>query len=246
MTTPRLYDELAGLWPLVSPPDDCVAEAEHVRDILLRCLGKADDPKRHSFLELGSGAGHTLCHFVDEFDAEAVDLSERMLDRSMALNPMVTHHAADLRTVRLGRCFDAVLAHDSLDYMLTEADLRAAFVTAAEHLQPGGLFVAAVNYTCETFTEHELAHDFHSDGEVDLTNISYVHAHPSGNGIELVMLLLVRQAGELRVEEDRHHCGLFPLATWSRLLDEVGFDVEQPDQTDAGTWFVAVKRQTAK
>ena len=242
MTTPRLYDELADLWPLVSPPDDCAAEAKHARDILLRRLGKADASNRYSVLELGSGAGHTLCHLVDEFDAVAVDLSEPMLDRSRMLNPTVTHHAADLRTVRLDRSFDAVLAHDSLDYMLTEADLRAAFVTAAEHLCPGGVFVAAVNYTCETFAEHELAHDFHSDGDVDLTNISYVHAHPSGNGIELVMLLLVRQDGELRVEEDRHHCGLFPLATWQRLLDEVGFDVEEPDQTDAGTWFVAVKR----
>jgi len=242
MTTPRLYDELAHLWPLVSPPDDCLAEAEHVRDILLRYLGKADVSKRHSLLELGSGAGHTLCHLVDEFDAEAVDLSEPMLDRSRALNPAVAHHVADLRTVRLGRCFDAVLAHDSLDYMLTEADLRVAFVTAAEHLRPGGLFIAAVNYTCETFAEHEIAHDRHSDGDVDLTNISYVHAHPSGNGIELVMLLLIRQAGELRVEEDRHHCSLFPLATWQRLLDEVGFDAEEPDQTDAGTWFIAIKR----
>ena len=242
MTTPRLYDELSDLWPLVSPPDDCAAEAKHARDILLRCLDETGVHKRYSILELGSGAGHTFCHLVDEFDAEAVDLSGPMLDRSRALNPAVTHHAADLRTVRLGKRFDAVLAYDSLDYMLTEADLRAAFVTAAEHLRPGGLFVAAINYTCETFAEHESAHDFHSDGDVDLTNISYVHAHPSGVGIELVMLLLVRQDGELRVEEDRHHCGLFPLETWQHLLDEAGFDVEEPDQTDAGTWFVAVKR----
>ena len=242
MTTPRLYDDLSDLWPLVSPPEDCVGEAEHVRDILLHYLGDAGAMKRQSVLELGSGAGHTLCHLTDEFDADAVDISPPMLERSGVLNPTVTHHAADLRTVRLGRPFDAVLAHDSLDYMVSEADLRAAFVTAAKHLKPGGLFIPAVNYTCETFAEHELAHDFHSDGQTEVTNISYVHRHPSGGGIELVILLLIRQGGELRVEEDRHHCGLFTLATWHRLLDEVGFDVENVDQTDAGTWFVAIRR----
>ena len=219
-----------------------MGEAEHVRDILHRYLGDVDAGRRRSVLELGSGAGHTLCHLTDEFDAEAVDLSEPMLAHSRAINPTVTHHVADFRTVRLGRFFDAVLAHDALDYMVSEDDLRDAFVTAAAHLRPGGLFVGAANYTSETFVEHELAHDFHSDGQVEVTNISYVHRHPSGVGVELVMLLLIRETGRLRIEEDRHHCGLLPLATWLSLLDEAGFDVETHDQTDAGTWFVAVRR----
>ena len=47
-----------------------------------------------------------------------------------------------MRTVRLGRTFDAVLVHDAIDYMTTEADLRAAVETAYAHCRPGvALFV---------------------------------------------------------------------------------------------------------
>ena len=40
--------------------------------------------------------------------------------------------------------------------------------------------------------------------------------------------------GELKVEMDRHTTGLFPLATWERLLAESGFDVERVDYPVGG------------
>ena len=42
----------------------------------------------------------------------------------------MSHHVGDLRSVRLGETFDAVLVHDAIDYMTTEVELRAAFETA--------------------------------------------------------------------------------------------------------------------
>ena len=240
--TPRLYDDLAHLWPLVSPAADCAAEAERVRDLLYQYGAEADSGRWRSLLELGVGAGHMLGHLADEFEAVGVDASAAMLAHSRAANPAVTHHLDDFREIRLGRSFDAVVAVDALDYMVTEADLRAAVATAAVHLDPGGLFVAATNYTCETFEEHEIAQDFHADEQTALTSVSYVHRHPSGQGVELVVLLLVQRDGVLRVEEDRQHCGLFPLATWRSVLADEGFDVVEEEADDAGTWFVGVKR----
>ncbi|MCS6839677.1 MAG: class I SAM-dependent methyltransferase [Roseiflexaceae bacterium] len=50
--------------------------------------------------------------------------------------------------------FDLVTCtYDSLNYMLTEEDLKACFSTAAEALAPGGLFVADMN--THYFLEHE-------------------------------------------------------------------------------------------
>ena len=240
--TPRLYDDLAHLWPLVSPAADCAAEAERVRALLHQYGAEGEPIRRRSLLELGVGAGQMLGHLTDEFDAVGVDASAAMLAHSRAANPTVTHHLGDFRDIRLGRSFDAVVAVDALDYMVTEADLRAAVATAAAHLDPGGLFLAATNYTSETFEEHEVAHDFHADGQTELTNLSYVHRHPSERGIELVVVLLVREAGVLRIEEDRQHCGLFPLATWRSVLADGGFDVVAEQVDDAGTWFVAVRQ----
>lgn len=44
-----------------------------------------------------------------------------------------------MRLLRLGRMFDGVLIHDTIMYMSSEEDLRAALVTAYEHCKPGGV-----------------------------------------------------------------------------------------------------------
>ena len=129
----RLYDDLAYLWPVISPPEDYAAEAVYWRRALREKLG----PGRHHVLELGVGGGHNLSHLTPYFQATAVDLSPRMLALSEKLNPGVEHHLGDMRTVRLGRKFDAVLVHDAISYMLNEDDLRATFATARYHLRPG-------------------------------------------------------------------------------------------------------------
>src|SRR5947199_313515 len=77
----------------------------------------------HEVLELGSGGGHNAVHLKARFTMTLVDLSAGMLDMSRRLNPECEHHQGDMRTVRLGRTFDAVFVHDAVDYMLTEDDL---------------------------------------------------------------------------------------------------------------------------
>jgi len=56
------------------------------------------------------------------------------------LNPEVTYSFGDMRNLRLGKTFDAVAIFDSINYMLTVEDLRAAFVTAYKHLKPVSVF----------------------------------------------------------------------------------------------------------
>ena len=143
----RLYDDLAYLWPAISPPEDYAAEAVYWRRALREKLG----PGRHHVLELGVGGGHNLSHLTPYFQATAVDLSQRMLALSEKLNPGVEHHLGDMRTVRLGRKFDAVLVHDAISYMLNEDDLRATFATARYHLGPGGVLLAAPDLVKDTF-----------------------------------------------------------------------------------------------
>ena len=121
----RLYGDLAWLWPIMSPPEEYADEAGY----WLRVLRSRLPSGRRRVLELGTGGGHFLHQLTGEYDATAVDLSEAMLAHSRRLNPGVAHHVGDMRSVRLGETFDAVLIHDSLDYMTTEVELRAAFET---------------------------------------------------------------------------------------------------------------------
>ena len=54
----------------------------------------------------------------------------------------MSYHLGDVRSFHLDQRFEAVIVADSIDYMLTEEDLRAAFQTTYHHLIPGGVFIA--------------------------------------------------------------------------------------------------------
>ena len=222
----RLYGDLAWLWPVMSPPEEYADEAQYwLRQLRLRLPAG-----RRRVLELGCGGGHFLHQLVPEYDAVAVDLSEAMLEHSRRMNPGVEHHVGDMRTVRLGETFDAVLIHDAISYMLTEDDLRAAFATARAHLHPGGLLLVAPDHYADTFTSPYVDDDTKSDGETTLTYVEYsVVLDPNDTMVETVYTYYIVRDGELRVEMDRHTTGLFPLATWERALTEAGFDVERTD-----------------
>lgn len=235
MSEARIYNELAHLWPLISPPLEDATRVEQIVSHLGDC---------RSILELGCGAGHTLCQMDRErFDLTGVDASSAMIELSRERNPHATHHVADMRTVRLERTFDAVVAHDALEYMVTERDLRDALATAAAHLEVGGTFIAAVTDIDETFIQHDCAADTHDQDNTQVTHISYVRRHPSAVGVQLEMVLLIREAGELRIEHDTHHCGLFPEARWRSLFQETGFELQSHTADESGVWFVARKAQ---
>ncbi len=220
-----LYDKLAYLWPVISPPEDYAEEAIHWRQALRRYLG----PGRHRILELGVGGGHNLSHLTAEFDATAVDISPKMLELSRRLNPTVEHHLGDMRTFRLpGRIFDAVLIHDAICYMLTEDDLRAAFATARAHLRPGGLLLVAPDLVRDTFRPGmKLRWSTQSDG-VEITTEETVHDQdPNDTLVESHFTYTITERGAKRIERDIHITGLFSLATWRALLEEAGFDTER-------------------
>ena len=127
----RFYGELADWWPLISQPEEYAEEAAECA----RHLRSAAIPVRE-VLELGSGGGNNAVHLTSSFAMTLVDLSEAMLAVSRRLNPGAEHHQGDMRSVRLGRQFDAVFVHDAVSYMLTEDDLAAAMATAFAHTAP--------------------------------------------------------------------------------------------------------------
>lgn len=222
MTEHRLYGELAHLFPLVTPPEDYAEEAGYWRQALRANLG----PGRHSILELGVGGGHLLSHLAGEFQATAVDLSEKMLALSQERNSAVEHLVGDMRTVRLARRFKAVLIHDAVMYMLTEADLRAALATARVHLEPGGILVMAPDWFKENFPGTSVQHWTNRREGRELTTIEYTcDPDPADTTTETRFFYIWREGEELRIEQDRHVMGLFPLSTWTALMGEAGFQV---------------------
>jgi SAM-dependent methyltransferase len=224
MSDHRLYRDLADFFPLVTPVEEYAEEAAQWRSLLRFKLG----PARHTILDLGAGGGHNLSYIKADFEATATDISEEMLALSRRLNPEVEHSHGDMRTIRLGRTFKAVLVHDAISYMLSEDDVRAVLATAAAHLAPGGLLVLAPDHYTETFKGPIVDHHTAVRGDVELTFIEYTYdPDPADTTVEAIMFFLIREHGQLRIEQDHHTLGIFPMKRWFKLLEGAGFTAEK-------------------
>ena len=218
---PLLYGELASWYRLVDPPAEHRDEAESYRTALERAVSKP-----RTLLELGAGAGHNAYHLKRCFACTLTDPSEAMLALSRELNPECEHRTGDMRSLRLGRTFDAVLVHDAVVYMTTEDDLLAAARTAAAQTRPGGGAIFAPDFVRETFRERAeiIAGE---DGARSLRCLEWTwDPDPTDTSYAVEYAFLLRDRGSVSVVHDRHVEGLFPKATWLRVLASVGYEVE--------------------
>jgi SAM-dependent methyltransferase len=242
---PRLYRELAPWFHLLTSPIDYAEEAELYRRLLVEHAEGAVE----TVLELGSGGGNNASHLKRHFTLTLVDRSPGMLELSRGLNPELEHVEGDMRTVRLDQLFDAVFVHDALAYILSEPDLQAVFATVAVHCRAGGSAVLVPDYVQETFAPRT-SHGGHDskDGERGLRYVEWVRPDPSDQTRHFVdFAYLIREGEQVRVEEDRHVCGLFPKETWLQGLSAAGFDVHvvEPEFEDepAGQVVFACQRR---
>jgi SAM-dependent methyltransferase len=216
----KLYSELASWWPLLSPPAEYVQEAAFVYRIL--CEALAVPPR--TLLELGSGGGNNASHLKAHFQMTLVDCSPEMLAVSRGLNAECEHIHGDMRTVRLGRTFDAVFIHDAIMYMTTESDLRKAIETAYLHCRAGGVALFAPDYVKERFAA-TTEHGGHDGPARSLRYLEWAYDpdHTDCTYIVDYAYLLREADGTVQVVHDRHIEGLFSRTEWLRLLGETGF-----------------------
>jgi SAM-dependent methyltransferase len=220
-----MYGRLAPWFHLLTAPEDYAEEAAWVLELLRgRC-----QPLR-TLLELGSGGGNLASHLVADLELTLVDRSPPMLELSRTINPGCEHVGGDMRTIRLGRTFDAVLIHDAIMYLTAADDLGAAFATVAAHLRPGGVAVLMPDAVRETFRP-STDHGGHDSPDGTGRAMRYLEwswdPDPSDSTFVTEFAFLLREAdGSVRVEQDRHLEGLFDRATWLRLLAEAGLAAE--------------------
>jgi SAM-dependent methyltransferase len=227
-----LYEELASWWPLISPPGEYRADAE----MISAAFGSAAVPVR-TLLDLGSGGGHVALHLKAGRSMTLVDASAQMLAVSERLNPECVHIQGDMRTVRLGRTFDAVLVHDAIDYVTSQEDLRLVIETAFAHCRPGGLAVFAPDHTAETFRASAGGGGGGDDGSGRQASFRERTSDPdpADDWILAEYEFTLREAdGTIRVVPEAHRLGSFSGDTWRRLLTAAGFEAGAAPGVPAG------------
>jgi Methyltransferase domain len=218
--TPRLYSDFADWYPMLSSPTEYAEDAR----IFLELFTEAAGVPPRTLLELGSGAGNTASHYKHSVQATLVDLSSRMLAVSQRANPECEHIQGDMRTLRLSRTFDAVLIHDAVQYLTSEAELRQTMSTAFEHCRPGGVALFAPDFTRETF-QSATTHGGHDGDRRSMRYLAWIwDPDPSDTTYVVDFAYLFHENGQpTRNAYDRHVQGLFARPTWIQHLKEVGF-----------------------
>ena len=219
---PRLYSDLAWVWPFVSPPEDYQEEVE----TFCTRFRRHGVPDGASVLHLGCGGGSIDVHLKRHFRVTGVDISPGMLAHARSLNPEVDYREGDIRNVRLGRTFGAVLLHDAVAYMTSPEDLRAAYATAAAHLEPGGLLVTLPEELRSNFQQNRVQNETHARVDCSVTTVQVdFDPDPSDTWFETTFVFFIRRMGQpLRVETDTHRVGLYYLDEVLAALWDAGFE----------------------
>jgi SAM-dependent methyltransferase len=236
---PRLYDDLAAWWPLLSPPTEYVDEAA---DLLAR-LGIAAGSRPVTLLELGAGGGSLAFHLKRHFRLTLTDRAPAMLAVSREINPECEHLVGDMRSLRLGREFDVVLIHDAIMYATDQAAVRATLRTAAIHCRPGGTVAILPDRVRETFAP-ETDHGGHD--AADGRGLRYLEwswdPDPTDDTCTVDYAFLLRAGdGTVTVEHDRHVEGLFGRAQWLEWLAEAGLHARAEGDPWGRDVFIATR-----
>jgi len=217
---PRLYSDLAWVWPLWEELDQYRPDADFYTEL----IRKYARGQVNTLLDLGCGGGKADYHLKENFKITGVDISLAMLENARRLNGDCEYMLGDVRSVRLERVFDAVLVNDAVSYMTDKVQLGQVFATARRHLRRGGVMIVGADHTKESFIQNEITVSKGGGDGVEITFIENLYdANPADTICELLLIFIIRQSGKLRVEKDLHTLGLFEEPVWTEQIQNAGF-----------------------
>jgi SAM-dependent methyltransferase len=233
-----VFGPYSRYYDLLYRDKDYAGEAEYVHGLLQK-----HHPVAKSILDLGCGTGrHDLLLAQKGYNVNGVDLSGEMLavaERQIEEGVIKAHKSGsvlplsfsqgDLRSIRLNRTFDAVISlFHVMSYQATNDDLLAAFVTARNHLAPGGVFIFDCWYGPAVLTDRPAVRIRSlEDNEIAVTRFAEPVIHPNENLVDVNYLVFVRDKASGEVEElkETHRMRYLFLPEIKLLLRDAGLSI---------------------
>jgi trans-aconitate methyltransferase len=218
MNKTKLYNELAWTWEIMISGEEYVPEV----NFLKRMIKRYKKTQGNELLDVGCGAGPHDLLLKEDFRVEGVDASEKMLHLARKRNPELTYSLGDVRTLRLNRQFDVVIAMDMIMYNLTYEDLESSLVSLSDHIKPGGVLVFYVVDLKEKFEQNKTRVKNHKKGDLEIVLIENDYdPDPHDTECEYYLIFLIRKEGKLKIEIDKHRVGLFELERIIGILERL-------------------------
>jgi SAM-dependent methyltransferase len=222
MSDVKLYNELAWTWEILVSEEEYIPEAKFVQKI----IKKHKKISGNDLLDVGCGAGHHDLFLKDEHQIVGVDASEKMLGLARKRNPELEYHQGDMRTFRLDRKYDVVMAMDMLMYNRSYADLETTLTNFSDHLKAGGVLLFYVENIKEKFEQNKTRFKRHKKGNIDIVLVENDYdPDPNDTEFECHLIFLIRKEGEFQIEVDKHSMGLFALRRMLEILKKLNFRI---------------------
>jgi SAM-dependent methyltransferase len=194
--------------------------------------------KPHTGLDLCCGTGSAIGVFCDHgLTMSGLDRSPQMLAvarKKLSRRKVHLYRQElprfDFRHPSRSGCakrqrFDLVTCFfDSLNYLLSERDLKAAFRSTFNHLEPGGWFVFDMNTIHMLGTVFTDEHPF-AGTRKDVAWIFENRKLDLTDRAELQLTFFIKSGRHWRRHDEFHRERAYPNVTIKRLLKEVGFEV---------------------
>ena len=247
-----VFDAYAAYYDLLYREKDYAGEAAYVHGLLQRHASGVRD-----VLELGCGTGAHAEHLAyTGCKVHGVDLSEAMLaragERKAAMPSGEANHLSfdvgDVRTVRTGDTYDAVISlFHVVSYQTKNSDLQAMFATAREHLQHGGLFIFDVWYGPAVLADPPAVRVKTLENKVvKITRVAQPTMHYQRNLVDVHYRIIAceKATGHYSETRETHRMRYLFSPEIELLAMEAGFDVVEAQEWMTGrkpgvdTWGV--------
>jgi SAM-dependent methyltransferase len=253
-----VFADYARYYDLLYRDKDYVAEAEYVSGLIRKY-----HPASRSILELGSGTGIHASLLVEKgFTVHGIERSHEMLARSRSLTENISAgHGrlsfahGDIREIRLKVSFDTVISlFHVISYQTTNEDVTAAFETASQHLNKGGIFIFDVWYGPTVLAERPAVRIKRmADEQIEITRLTEPILYPNENRVEVNYHVFVRDRANQIVSElkEKHIMRYFFKPEIERTANQAGLyclHVEEwltsktPGQSTFSVCFIAKKK----
>ena len=253
-----VFDTYARYYDLLYQEKDYAAEAGYIDGHI-----KKQEQNTKSILELGCGTGAHAEHLARMgYVVHGVDMSETMLACAEARKATLSSEVAsrltfslgDVRTVRVGKTYDAVISlFHVMSYQTTTADLENAFETAFVHLQPGGLFLFDFWYGPSVLTQKaEVRVKRLEDNDIKVIRIAepVMHANENVVDVNYTVFIEVKETGIVEQVYETHRMRylflpeleVFLSGSGLQLLAPLAWMTDEPPACEHWAGFVVASR----
>lgn len=244
--TDSVFNAYSRYYDLLYADKDYAGEAAYVHGLLVRHGVHAGA----ELLEFGSGTGrHARLLAARSHTVHGIERSAEMVARAQQ-GQGFSCQQGDIRSVDLGRRFDAVLSlFHVVSYQVDNNAVSAVFDCAAAHLAGGGLFVFDFWYSPAVYAQRPSVRVKRMQGEgLEVTRIAEPVCYPNQNRVDVQYTIFARDVatGVVETLQETHPMRHLSLPEVDLLARLHGFERVAAEEFLSGrppgedTWGVCV------